>query len=58
MNQLSPGLLVQRWRQCPYIKRFAQSLEPLGKLLLLREREREVLRPKLSFSLSLLLLQI
>ena len=35
MKQLSPGLLVQRWRQRAYLERCAQSLEPLGKQLLL-----------------------
>ena len=35
LTQLSPGLLVQRRRQCTHIKGCAESLEPLGKQLLL-----------------------
>ena len=58
MKQLSPGLLVQRWRQRAYLERCAQGLEPLGEQLLLGARESEVLGPNLSFPRSLLLLGI
>ena len=41
MKQLSPGLLIQRWRQRAYLERCAQGLEPLGEQLLLGARRFE-----------------